>query len=70
MEEFADGGVPFNNDWQRFCAQFKARFETMDEAVNTKEKLRVLWQDSSTVPEYAALFKQLMAHTGYSSADL
>jgi hypothetical protein len=50
--------------------QFKARFETVDEAVDAKEKLRVLWQDSSSVPEYAALFKQLMARTRYSSADL
>jgi hypothetical protein len=70
MEEFADGGVPFDNDWQRFCAQFKVRFETVDEAVDAKEKLRVLWQDSSTIPEYVALFKQLMACTGYSSANL
>jgi Retrotransposon gag protein len=70
MEEFADGGVPFNDNWQRFRTQFKARFETVDEAVDAKEKLRVLWQDSSTVPEYAALFKEAMARTGYSSADL
>jgi len=70
MEEFADGGVPFNDNWQRFRTQFKARFKTVDEAVDAKEKLRVLWQDSSTVPEYAALFKEAMARTGYSSADL
>jgi hypothetical protein len=70
MEEFADGGVPFNDNWQRFRTQFKARFETVDEAVDAKEKLWVLWQDSSTVPEYAALFKEVMARTGYSSADL
>jgi hypothetical protein len=29
-----------------------------------------LWQNASTVPEYAAQFKQLMARTGYSPADL
>jgi hypothetical protein len=46
------------------------RFKTVDEAINAKEKLRVLWQDSSIIPEYVALFKQLMAHTGYSSGDL
>jgi hypothetical protein len=38
--------------------------------VDAKEKLRVLWQDGSTVPKYAAQFKQLMTHTGYSGADL
>ena len=70
MEEFASGRVPFNNDWEEFREQFKARFETVDEAVDAKEKLRVLWQGSSSVPEYAALFKELMTRTGYSSADL
>jgi Retrotransposon gag protein len=70
MEEFANGGVPFGSNWETFCEQFKARFETVDEAVDAKEKLCVLWQDSSTVPKYAALFKELMARTGYSSLDL
>jgi hypothetical protein len=70
MEEFANGRVPFDGQWETFREQFKARFETVDEAVDAKEKLRVLWQDSSTVPEYAALFKELMARTGYSSTDL
>ena len=42
----------------------------MDKAVDAKEELRVLWQDSSTVPKYATLFKELMARIGYSSADL
>jgi hypothetical protein len=70
MKEFADGGVPFGGLWAMFREQFKARFETVDEAVDAKEKLRVLWQDNSSVPEYATLFKELMARTGYSSADL
>lgn len=70
MEEFASGGAPFDDNWDRFHGQFKARFETVDEAVDAKEKLRVLWQDNSTVPEYAALFKELMTRTGYSSTDL
>jgi Retrotransposon gag protein len=70
MEEFASGGTPFDNDWDWFRGQFKARFETVDEAVDAKEKLRVLWQDNSTVPECAALFKELMTRTGYSSTDL
>jgi hypothetical protein len=70
MEEFANGGVPFAGNWETFRRDFKARFETVDEVVDAKERLRVLWQDSSTVPEYAALFKELMARTGYSSVDL
>src|SRR6267154_2651259 len=70
MKEFANGGVPFGSHWETFCAHFKVRFETVDKAVNAKEKLQVLWQNSSTVPEYAALFKELMARTRYSSADL
>ena len=70
MEEFTNGGVPFGGHWETFHAHFKARFETVDKAVNAKEKLRVLWQNLSTVPEYAALFKELMACTGYSLADL
>ena len=70
MEEFANGGVPFGNQWETFQEHFKAHFETIDEAVDAKEKLRILWQDLSTVPEYAALFKELMARTGYSSSDL
>jgi hypothetical protein len=70
MEEFANGGVPFGSQWETFREHFKARFETVDEAVDAKEKLQVLWQDTFSVPEYAALFKELMAHTGYSSHDL
>jgi len=70
MEQFAAGTVPFGSDWARFHAEFKARFETVDEAVDAKEKLRTLWQNESSVPEYAARFKQLMARTGYSPADL
>jgi hypothetical protein len=46
------------------------RFEAVDEAVDAKEKLRTLWQNASSIPEYAAQFKQLMARTGYSSIDL
>ena len=70
MEEFARGVAPFGGQWGTFRAEFKARFETVDEAVDAKEKLRVLWQHDSTVPEYAALFKELMSRTGYSPADL
>ena len=70
MEEFARGVAPFGGEWAVFRREFKARFETVDEAVDAKEKLRVLWQRNSTVPEYAALFKELMSRTGYSSVDL
>ena len=41
MEEFAD--------------EFKARFETVDKAIDAKDKLQHLWQGTSTVPEYVAL---------------
>jgi hypothetical protein len=64
MEEFANGGVPFHSQWETFRDQFKARFETVDEAVDAKEKLQTLWQDTSSVLEYTTLFKQLMARTG------
>jgi hypothetical protein len=70
MEVFEEGQIPFDSRWETFREQFKACFEAADEAVDAKEKLRVLFQDSSTVPEYAAQFKQLMSCTGYSSADL
>ena len=70
MEEYASGGVPFDSLWETFQNQFKAQFETMNEAMDAKEKLHVLWQGSSTVPEYAALFKELMTCTSYSSTDL
>ena len=70
MEVFAGGLAPFDGQWDMFRAQFKARFETVDEVVDAKEKLRLLWQGSLTVPEYAALFKEWMARTGYSSTDL
>ena len=70
MEEFAVECVPFNEWWTSFQEQFKARFKTVDEVVDAKEKLCVLWQGTSTVSEYAALFKELMARTGYSQSDL
>ena len=70
MEDFANGLLPFGGVWDFFREQFKARFESADEVVDAKEKLRVLWQDGSTVPEYAAQFKQLMTRTGYSGVDL
>jgi hypothetical protein len=70
MEEFAVGCVLFEERWSSFREQFKAHFETVDEAVDAKERLYVLWQDTSTVPEYAVLFKESMARTGYSQSDL
>ena len=70
MEIFASGRVPFDGLWETFRAQFKARFETVDEAVDAKEKLRVLWQGKTTVPKYAAQFKEYMMRTGYSATDL
>jgi Retrotransposon gag protein len=70
IEEFANGGMLFNHSWKRCCEQFKMRFEMVDEAVKAKEKLCILWQDTSTIPKYAALFKELMACTRYLSAHL
>ena len=70
MEVFEGGQIPFGGVWEIFRTQFRARFETVNEVVDTKEKLRLLWQDQSTVPEYAAQFKQVMGRTGYSVADL
>ena len=70
MEEFANRGVLFYGQWGVFYTEFKAHFETIDEAVDAKERLQKLEQGTSTIPEYTALFKQLMACTGYSLADL
>ena len=42
MEEFANGSVPYNSQWKAFRKQFKARFETVDEVVDAKEKLHIL----------------------------
>ena len=70
MEDFANGMPPFGSRWDFFREQFKAHFKSADEVVDAKEKLRVLWQAGSTVPEYAAQFKQLMTCTGYSGTDL
>jgi Retrotransposon gag protein len=70
MEEFAQGVAPFGGEWAVFCREFKARFETVNEAVDIKEKLQILWQSNSTVSEYAALFKELMSYTGYLSVNL
>ena len=70
MEVFTDGLVPFDNHWEGFRQQFKAHFEMADEAVDAKEKLQLLFQETSSIPEYAARFKQAMVRTGYSVADL
>jgi hypothetical protein len=70
MEEFAKGKVPFDREWATFRKEFKAHFEMVDEVIDMKEKLQVLWQDLSMVPKYATQFKELMGHTKYSSADL
>ena len=70
MEVFEGGHIPFGGMWENFRMQFRARFETANEMVDAKEKLRLLWQDQSSVPEYAAQFKQVMGRTGYSEADL
>jgi hypothetical protein len=66
----ARGVALFGSEWAVFRREFKARFETVNKAIDAKEKLRVLWQRSSTVLEYAALFKELMSRTRYSSVDL
>ena len=39
MEEFASGGVPFHGQWNVFCTEFKARFETINEAIKALKKL-------------------------------
>ncbi|EJF55435.1 hypothetical protein DICSQDRAFT_73994 [Dichomitus squalens LYAD-421 SS1] len=70
MEEITQGTTPFKGSWTEFRTQFKARFETVDEAVDAKERLRTLWQGTMTVPEYAARFNELSTRTGYSKADL
>ncbi|EJF59605.1 hypothetical protein DICSQDRAFT_64916 [Dichomitus squalens LYAD-421 SS1] len=70
MEEITQGTTPFKGLWTEFRTQFKARFETVDEAVDAREHLRTLWQGSMTVPEYAARVNELSTHTGYSKADL
>lgn len=70
MEEMANGGTPFNRSWANFTAAFKARFETVNEAVNTKEILWQLTHSSKTVPEDTAKFKEVMDCTGYSAVDL
>jgi hypothetical protein len=70
MEQFAEARIPFGGNWGLFQDEFKARFEAVDEVIDAKEKLRALYQGASSVPEYTAQFKQLMARTRYSSADL
>jgi Retrotransposon gag protein len=70
MEVFEGGHIPFGSVWEDFRMQFRARFETANEMVDAKDKLRLLWQGQTTVPEYAAQFKQVMGRTGYSVADL
>lgn len=70
MEALTQGNLPYNGDWNEFRAQFKARFETVDEAVDAKERLRKLWQGNLTLPEYAAHFNELAGRTGYSTQDL
>ncbi|EJF62762.1 hypothetical protein DICSQDRAFT_135718 [Dichomitus squalens LYAD-421 SS1] len=70
MEEITQGTTPLKGSWTEFRTQFKARFETVDEAVDAKERLRTLWQGTMTVPEYAAWFNELSTRTGYSKADL
>ncbi|EJF55563.1 hypothetical protein DICSQDRAFT_73487 [Dichomitus squalens LYAD-421 SS1] len=70
MEEITQGTTPFKGSWTEFRTQFKARFETVDEAVDAKERLRTLWQGTMTVPEYAARFNEVSTRTGYSKADL
>ena len=42
MKEFARGVALFGGEWTVFRREFKACFETVDEAVDAKEKLRVL----------------------------
>jgi hypothetical protein len=63
MEQFMKGHIPFNGYWNMFHTQFKARFETINEVVDAKKKLQVLWQALSAVPEYATHFKELIGHT-------
>ncbi|KAI0278369.1 hypothetical protein BGY98DRAFT_1089591 [Russula aff. rugulosa BPL654] len=40
MEEFAQGVALFSGEWAVFRREFKAHFETVDEAIDAKEKLR------------------------------
>lgn len=42
MKEFSWGAIPFISSYDMFYEQFKARFKTVDEAVNAKKKLHNL----------------------------
>ena len=64
-----EGETPFEGSWATFREQFKIRFESANEQVEAKKKLRGLYQGRSTVPEYAARFQQLTSLTDYSLPD-
>ena len=38
-EEFSQEAIPFTSSYNTFCEQFKARFETVDKAIDAKAKL-------------------------------
>jgi hypothetical protein len=59
---------PFAASWPNCEAAFRARFLPIDEESEARRELGRLRQTSS-VPDYVAMFKQLAARTGYSSAD-
>lgn len=69
MEKSGGATHPFGGNWNTFETAFKARFETINETTDARDRLKALRQ-TGTVAAYIAEFEQLMGRTGFSENDL
>jgi len=59
MEEFVNGNVPFNGLWETFQNQFKAWFETINEAINTRKNFASCYAPSFIFVSRASLSRHV-----------
>ncbi|KAF5340179.1 hypothetical protein D9758_014977 [Tetrapyrgos nigripes] len=56
--------------WDNFEEEFKTRFGSMDEEGEAQKKIKKLVQGKQSVAQYAQVFQDLGARTGFSDTDL
>lgn len=61
--------TPLFADYPAFATAFRTRFEMVNEAGDTLMALKQLWQDTKTMQDYTALFKQHAGRIRLSDDD-
>lgn len=70
IETLARDKPTFNDSWDEFLKQFKAKFEPIDATADAKNKIRSLKQGKQTFASLISEFETWSDRTGWSEHDL